>query len=85
MHRAIMPAQIGRQEMTIRYITATKHQSGKLTVHSTRPNIPHYVVNTTTEDAAIKLVNGYRTGYHWAIEHALAGDIRIDSGEIAVV
>lgn len=66
------------ETMTTYYIT-TPRPGAKLTVHSRRPDIPHYVVNAASEVAAIELTKAYRTGYQWAVESALAGDIRIDT------
>jgi hypothetical protein len=65
--------------MNTYYISSTKNQGGGHTFHEDPPSFPHYVARADGKDEAITLVEGYRTGFIWAIERALVGDILIDS------
>ncbi len=63
------------------YVTVRR---GKLTAHtskpdhfSLRPRDAYYVAKARNKPDAIKLTDGYRIGYAWAVKEALDGNIRI--------
>lgn len=60
------------------YFVRTQKYRGFHIVDMTQPSVPHYVVKAATKGAAEKLVKAYRIGHQWAVEQALAGNIRIE-------
>lgn len=65
--------------MNTYYITADQGTDrATFTFHGWPTPVPHYVVKATTEAEAILLTKAYHDGTHWAVEQALAGDIRIE-------
>lgn len=70
--------------MSIHYVKMARNETDAL---SSVPDLPlgqmargHtgvYIVNAANQADALKLAEGYRIGYEWAVEEAINGNIRI--------